>query len=390
MLQKTPTKDDDVADMTRPIQRRELSHIGTHGLRVWCHNMRNESAHFPPASPSAATLAAQAGAYLAALFAAYMALWTVWPNHRSVDAARGSLDAVDISREIIFLGDSSVFAHSEEDLVHGSTIEILNSMLPEPMVGQGTVLGLGPPHARDMLARILHPESKVKTVILCVNLGYLSPAWYMRSQPFFGQLRYFLRFPGPVAQAFFRPLIAFRAIQLDQFTPEQHQTTPIVFDGKAVAWAADVYPLLLNPDTTPGGLRMTAIARFMQPCAPSHPSLIALRDIARKCRSAGVPLIAYITPVNYQRGEAVVGPAFRVQVEANAKLVSDTLLAEGARVLDLSFALEDQYFDQRDPLSVHIMGPGRRFLAERIRNELARTSMATGMPAPLLPAHSAD
>ncbi|GMU93719.1 MAG: hypothetical protein AMXMBFR4_27770 [Candidatus Hydrogenedentota bacterium] len=376
--------------MTRPIQCRGLSHIETHGLRIWCHNMRDKSAHSPPTSPSAATLAAQTGAYLAVLFVAYMALWTVWPNQRSIDAAGQLLGLVDISRKIIFLGDSSVFAHGDEDLAYGSTIEILNSMLPEPMVGQAALMGLGPPHARDMLVRILHPESKVKTVILCVNLGFLSPAWYMRPEPFFGQFRYFLRFPGPVAQAFFRPLIAFRAIELDQFTPEQHRTTPIVYEGKSVAWAADVYPLLLYPDTTPGGLRMTAIARFMQPCAPSNPSLIALRDIARKCRNADIPLIAYITPVNYQRGEAAIGPAFRAQVEANAKLVSDTLLAEGARVLDLSFALEDPYFEQHNPLSVHVMGPGRRFIAERLRDELARTSSAPDMPAPPHPARSTD
>lgn len=374
VLQKTPTNDNDVADMTRPIPCRGLSHIETHGLRIWCHNMRDKSAHSPPTSPSAATLAAQTAAYLAALFVAYMALWTVWPNQRSVEAARDVLGVVDIDRQIIFLGDSSLFAHSDEDLVYGNTIEILNSLLPEPVVGQGTVLGLGPPHARDMLVRILHPESRVRAVILCVNLGFLTPAWYMRPQPFFGQLRYFLRFPGPVAQAFFRPLIAFRAIELDQFTPEQHRTTPIVYEGKSVAWAADVYPLLLYPDTTPGGLRMTAIARFMQPCTRSHPSLIALRDIARECRNAGIHLIAYITPVNYQRGEAVLGPAFRSQVHANAQLVTEALSSEGARVVDLTFALDDEYFEPKDPLSVHIMGPGRRIVAERLRDELAHAS----------------
>jgi hypothetical protein len=303
-----------------------------------------------------------------------MALWMVWPNHRSVEAARDVIRFVDTSKPVIYFGDSSVFAHPGDVQGYGDTTEILNDLLPEPMVGRAAVIGLAPSHIREIICNILPPATDVRTVIVCVNLGFFSPAWYLRPEPYFGQLQYFMRHPGTVAQAFFRPFIAFDAIRLDPYPRALHRSTPIVFEGRFMAWAEDVYPLLLYPDTTPGGLRMTAITRFMQPCTRSHPSLIALRDIARECRNADIQLIAYITPVNYQRGEAVLGPAFHQQVAANAKIVSETLLAEGARVLDLTFTLEDQYFDQRDPLSVHIMGPGRRFVAERLRDELAHAS----------------
>lgn len=320
--------------------------------------------------PSPVLLTAQVAAYLTALVTSYLVLWAVWPNAKSVEAARRTMQLADVTRPILFFGDSSVDFFEEGETDQRGILAMLNDILSQPDVGSAANSGFTLPLFHDMFTLLERPGSHVQTAIICINLGFLSPAWYMRPDPFYCQSRYFLKHNGAVAQAFYRPLVAFRAVSPISYSQTDRDRTLLVYESRPFGSVSDLERLLDRIKDTPEADRAATIAIYMQPCTPDNPSLRALVDLVRKCRRAGIQTVPYISPINVQHGERILGPAFRDQVERNIKTICELLAAEGVEPVNLAFDLPHDVFEKRHPMSTHLIATGRMYVARRLRDAI--------------------
>lgn len=264
--------------------------------------------------PSPTVLFVQIAGYLIALAAAYLALWIAWPNAKSVEAARRSMQLADVTRPILFFGDSSVDFFEEGETDQRGILAMLNDILSQPDVGSAANSGFTLPLFHDMFTLLERPGSHVQTAIICINLGFLSPVWYMRPDPFYCQSRYFLKHNGAVAQAFYRPLVAFRTVSPISYSQTDRDRTLLVYESRPFGSVSDLERLLDRIKDTPEADRAAAtIAIYMQPCTPDNPSLRALVDLVRKCRRAGIQTVPYISPINASTGSAFLVRRFAIR-----------------------------------------------------------------------------
>ncbi|GMU93721.1 MAG: hypothetical protein AMXMBFR4_27790 [Candidatus Hydrogenedentota bacterium] len=322
--------------------------------------------------PSPTVLFVQIAGYLIALAAAYLALWIAWPNAKSVEAARRTMQLADVLRPILFFGDSSAEFYEEGETDQRGILAMLDEMLPESGVGSAANSGFTLPLFRDMFTLLQQPKSRVHTAIICVNLGFLSPAWYMRPDPFYCQSRYFLKYNGIAAQAFYRPLVAFRAVSPVSYAQVDRDRTPLYFENRRFLTVGEMERFLEAAQDTPEADRTAAIAIYMQPCTAQNPSVQALIDLVRKCRDAGIRPIPYISPINVEHGEKLLGPAFREQTEHNIAVLCKLLADEEIEPLNLAFDLPHEVFEKRHPMSTHLTAPGRTYVAQRLRDAIAQ------------------
>lgn len=338
------------------------------------HQRELAAAEFEPAGrgPSPTLLAVQVAGYLIGLIAAYLALWTLWPNAKSVEAARRTMELADVSRPVLYFGDSSVDFYEEGETDRRGILAMLDEMLPDSGVGSAANSGFTLPLFRDMFTLLQQPESRVRTVIICVNLGFLSPAWYMRPDPFYCQSRYFLRYNGVVGQAFYRPLVAFRAVSPVSYTQVDRDRTPLYFEDRRFLTVGEMERFLDAAQDRQEAGRTAAIATYMQPVTARNPSVQALIDLVRKCRDAGIRPVPYISPINVEHGEKLLGPAFRKQTEHNIAVLRKLLADEEIEPLNLAFDLPHEVFEKRHPMSTHLIAAGRTYVAQRIKDAIAQ------------------
>jgi hypothetical protein len=91
-------------------------------------------------------------------------------------------------------------------------------------------------------------------------------------------------------------------------------------------------------------------------------------------RELNIRVLTYITPINYQGGERLVGDGFINLIRANVDVVRYSIASfldkDDVRFLDLEEAFSSDYFFNADEASEHLNQRGRAQLAKTIANEI--------------------
>jgi hypothetical protein len=107
-----------------------------------------------------------------------------------------------------------------------------------------------------------------------------------------------------------------------------------------------------------------------------HPMLGAMILAARKFERAGVTPVIYVTPVDLEEGERLLGPLFAARFREGIAVIQRELEREGVAFLDLSGLLGSRFFVDREYACEHLNLAGREAvavkLAEAVRPMLDR------------------
>lgn len=140
------------------------------------------------------------------------------------------------------------------------------------------------------------------------------------------------------------------------------------------------------PDIDPAGpapgkfdeeiYRKEIIAEYLRPLKSDQPDLQLMVEIARRAKEAGVKVVFFVHPVNWEVGEKYLGSDFSGRLRDNVSMVRSMLEREGYSLLDLSRILGAEGFISRDQIGVHINDKGKAALAEalagRVKAELGQ------------------
>lgn len=105
---------------------------------------------------------------------------------------------------------------------------------------------------------------------------------------------------------------------------------------------------------------------YMYDLDPGHRKLVSLDNLIRNYQKCGVDLVLYITPIDYQNGEAFMGAEFTKRVEQNKRIVLEIGERNNLAIADLSFALNSSDFIEGRIPSEHMNQGGRMYVAEEL------------------------
>jgi hypothetical protein len=273
--------------------------------------------------------------------------------------------ALEPRAELLLFGDSVSDYSTRVDPV--SLVERIRQGAGFP-IGSFDGPGYTPELHLAVLEYALRQGYLPRSVVVSVNLRSFSELWDQGLQYQYSELRARLRYGDVLALGLQRPMSTYQLYATLEGYPRSEQAfqqIPIDRGGRRLGTVRDVLGSSYNRSTPEA--RGTAFSLLYGYSLESgHRKLRALCRIADLCRSSGIPLRLYVTPIDVDSGERTAGPEFRSQVSRNVAVIRETLAAHGAALEDWSSLLRAEQFSYQEYPNEHLQDSGRRRLAEEV------------------------
>ncbi|MFN8400350.1 MAG: hypothetical protein U0X74_10060 [Anaerolineales bacterium] len=288
---------------------------------------------------------------------------------RLLDSFNNTVPAPDI----LFFGDSVLLRISRDD----TDTDTLDRMLFKKMYGKISLLSIA--HTayhmqvyKNLISVLDVTKRKPKVVILPINLRSFSPQWdFYPAWQFRDEIRaierYLLDPSLEIASVGEVPATA-KLLWLFDAIPVQYPLTEFNRTGQFRSMIASKPK---NEDQKSYRLRQIFIYHYMHPLANDHPKLKALEECVRMLSVLQIPLVLYVTPINWEAGRKYVGWEFTEAVKSNVNMISNRLSRHQMdnKVIfgDFSTLLEPGCFFRDDNATEHLNQQGRGRLADEIK-----------------------
>ena len=286
---------------------------------------------------------------------------------------------------ILMFGDSTAIRESWNDQDKRKLVEMLRPLVEElgrtcGMVGAAFNLRM----FYYLLKALTKTRNRPLLVVLPINLREFSPQW--ASHPRYGfekelsRITSFLETGEPPRST---PNDEQEAWLMEKF--EQYWAIPLDYPERPRLIIGDVLKNMLSlagkPEPDRGRrLKLIFCLHYMFRLERNHYLLNFLRKAMSVLHESGLNSLVYMTPINYQAGLRCVGPDFSVFLEANKKIIHETIDPWSAypdlRFRDWTTLLDSAFFHHADIANEHLIDEGRLKLAGLIADEL--NSMASG------------
>ncbi|MCA9403642.1 MAG: hypothetical protein KC897_07665 [Candidatus Omnitrophica bacterium] len=281
---------------------------------------------------------------------------------------------------IVGLGDSSVSFAYEKEENQESTYTILEKYLQQDKIGEIVHPAYHVGIYDYYFENIARNSHSIRLVVIPINLRSFSPQWDMRPAYQFKKTKTLLRYDNLLTSMLFKPLAVFKYFD-PKITEDVYENTPVYMGEKRVGRVKDFkienYTIADNKF-----YREKFIYHYMYNLTPTHRKLKSIRRILALSRKHNVQVIFYITPIDVETGERLLGKQFREQVLKNATVIKNVISSEKGVVVDLSESLSREYFywyyDRRGAYSPHehLLYSGREIVAQQIASAIQKMQSA--------------
>ena len=289
-------------------------------------------------------------------------------------AAALSIEArLDADAHIVFFGDSTVSWASAEDQDPRFISHLLSEKLPHYSMALLHHPGYQPNLYRTCCGYIERNGLQPRILIVPINLYAFAPCWDLSPDTQFEEITFYLEHPSLVARAWYKPLAVFRGLSRYRLSQEEFDLLPVYWGAERIGRMRDfsAYPTARAPEE----LRMAwtrnrFILNAMYTLHPRHRQVRALRAIARCARRIGAQVLFYVTPLNYESGQRLLGEAFAQKLAGQVAVLEQALAAEGHELLDLSRTLGSDHFGWTLTPNGHLRQSGRQCVAQALYRAL--------------------
>jgi hypothetical protein len=271
--------------------------------------------------------------------------------------------AIAMRADVLLMGDS-VMSYS----IGGNPVSLLELIGKESPLSLGSFVGVGhtPELQCEALDHVLRQGYTPRLVVISINLRCFGELWDQGLPYQYSELRARLRRGVLLASGLQRPMTSYQIYATLEGYPrseEQYQNLPITREGRRLGTVRQILERSYHLSTPEArGLAFSVLYQYS--LDSKHRKLRALRDIAALCRSKGIPLRFYITPIDVESGERTAGPTFLPRVAANVAVLKSSL--GDAAVEDWSRLLPAADFSYQEYPNEHLAGAGRRKLADEV------------------------
>lgn len=267
--------------------------------------------------------------------------------------------------DILYVGDSTLFMGQLGESDARSTPAMLQELLDDRVIAEisGPAMLI---EAYDLFAQYLsRRDSSIRTVIVPLNLRMLAPQLEQHSYRYFDQERAFVEHDSTLFRILYRPLAIFKTFDHRSPSRDEFVNAP-VYDG-----AASLGPLgEFNPnESVPVSEEQRArIIQFsyMYSLKPDSPALARMRSLIEALQLAGIEVLFYVTPIDYEACERDLGVRFTERLRENVAVLQDLCADAGVVCLDLSTEVPSRDFAWEHYPNEHLNADGRKYIAERL------------------------
>ncbi|HUR38495.1 MAG TPA: hypothetical protein VM222_03335 [Planctomycetota bacterium] len=277
---------------------------------------------------------------------------------------REQLDAlVPMHPDVLYLGDSVLESVASSDAPPISLASMLKKGLPGMSLGFLSGPGHGPEVHRDETAYVLGKGLRPRAIVVPINLRSFSEFWDQMPQLQYSRERFWLRHGDLLGRGLHGPMSTYQlysALEGYARSEKEYDRIPVVRGTGTLGTLGEIFkgpaPELHLADSFN--------ATYLYSLASDHRKVLALSGLARICRDSGIPLLAYVTPIDIETCERLLGPGIRPRIEKNIDVVRVAMEREGAQWKDAAFLLKARDFDWHRYPNEHLNENGRRRLAE--------------------------
>ncbi|GFK95188.1 hypothetical protein NNJEOMEG_03046 [Fundidesulfovibrio magnetotacticus] len=225
-----------------------------------------------------------------------------------------------------------------------------------------------------------HAARKPRLALISLNPRSFSSDWFFGPDYLYARVTRFLPALGrsPDAALWLSRLPSRLAGQsLEDFLAARGEAP--VPESVARAWFRDNArdPAAFGPeprglDAYEQGVRARFLENYMSaPVEEEHPMAVQTAQAVRAFVRAGIPVLAYATPVDAEEARRLLGPGFKALLRRDMDALERVVRGAGGQFLDLAELLDSQDFVDRDQACEHLSLSGREKLARALAPAVA-------------------
>lgn len=284
-----------------------------------------------------------------------------------------NLKLLIFKNDIIYFSDSVMKAHSAcekipigiDDILRESGLKIINL----------NHSAYSPILYKDYI-RII---PKGATVIVPINLRSFSEEWF-----YFNQYRF-------IAQRIVYSLITLNIQSLYQsildyllYTQEKYYSLNIIRDGIVLGDMKSIQNIKIDQDfycydklyykhgAFRDKLSIKYKTHYMYKLNKNHEMFVYIKELIDYSKNHDIRLIFYITPINIDHGNMIVGESFKKVVSDNINVLKQFFSDNHVAILDLSHSVSGENFIDQNYVCEHVDYIGRNIIARSIKKLLSK------------------
>lgn len=222
---------------------------------------------------------------------------------------------------------------------------------------------------------------KPKLVIIPINLRSFTGSSIRRPALNFPLKQIYIRYKRS-GQIELSDYLKYRFLGLEEQLTENWKKQQVLLDGKSLGTHNYIRGKSLIADSLDYApkreylyaekLALKFKYHYMTQIRPDDAMLTYLDEIINYFRGKGIPILFYLTPINFQDGKKYVGEAFKIRTEENIVTIENFMKSKNIKFLNLATSLAPSAFIDKRDVFEHYNTDGRSFIA----GEVAKASRA--------------
>ncbi len=272
--------------------------------------------------------------------------------------------------DIIYLGDSSIYAEGKDDSDHRTIARMLQDMAPQYSLGSVTHPAYHIDIYLEFCKYIIQQKYRPAVLIIPINMRSFSPDWDRRPHYQYEIQKIVLKggILKTILLAFYKPLLIFN---YNFFTISQQEflDSPVFQSHRQVGTVKDFNNSSYSKYSDKN-MKNQIIFGYMYGLSQQHRKVKALMETAKLLTRNNIKIIFYITPIDWETGEKYLPGEFLKQLRQNTQFIISLLSAEGVELLDISTALPSHFFYWHLYPNEHMNQRGRMYVAVQLHLRL--------------------
>jgi hypothetical protein len=273
--------------------------------------------------------------------------------------------------DVLYFGDSSVILYGSQDK---NTAGI--DLLFQAKTGLSVCSIASPGYSAVLYSEYLHLLDKTRyqprLVIIPINLRSFTGSSVRRPALNFPLRQIYIRYRS-TGKIELLDYLKYRFLGLEERLTENWKDMPVVYDGNYLGTHRSIQDDCRIPeilDYRPDREHLYAqqlgkkfMYHYMAPVDSNDAMFSYLDETIRYLKKRGIPVLCYLTPVNFGDGRKYAGEAFTKRNEKNIAVIGQFMKERDVAFLDLATSLDPTYFVDKRDVYEHLDFKGRDFVA---------------------------
>ncbi len=308
--------------------------------------------------------------FIAIIFIIQLFIWSNFPHFTPIPY-ESILNYKKAKTDVIYFGDSTLHSVNKIDHdktpLYGLVSEKLSPLSLGIIMHDSYQSEIELAYTKEMLKQKYFP----KYIIVPINLRSFSPEWDLRPGFQFPDERVFLTYIHTPLEIFIPFFENFQVPEINSFDERIYHSAPVYNGDIFIGTAPQMEDTTHVPEYT-DRLKQLMTYFYMNRIHNNHRKLKALVEIARLLKGTKTKVIFYITPIDIDTGNSLLGKDFEGRIAENSKLISKALMPY-AHVINASNMLHTRDFSWKAEgwyANEHLLESGRKILSDKIAKDI--------------------